>query len=865
MKPTAGRVSTTEESEGEDGDFARLMRDALRHLHDPSYLRAHPLADVLTGEAGPSARGKRLHQLLLDAIVALRPGPGSTDHRPARRHTLLTLRYVEALEIGEVSARLGISRREYTRQHRLALDALVLLLQDSAYLCHRPVTHSVAANGAPNIPPAGQLPIPLTNFIGREQERAAVLRLIQSVRLVTLTGPPGTGKTRLALHLAAELSASPGSEDATFPDGVSFVPLASIADPNLVVSSIVESVGAQDVAGRGLLESLKVHLSGRHMLLVLDNFEHVLAAASNVSRLLTACPQVTILVTSREALRLSGEHEFAVPPLQLPQDRGPVSVEHIAENEAVRLYVERAAAKQSGFRLTERDAAAVSELCRRLDGLPLAIELAAARSRVFPPPALLQRLRGDTERAFEGGSLQVLGAGARDMPDRHATLHRAVDWSYRLLTGHEQRLFAWFSVFAGGWTLGAAEAVFAVSGGLEVLDGMTSLLDKSLVQHVEAPNRERRFTMLETIRQFGAARLADIGEEEDARRAHASYFVRMGREAYVSFSVSAQPVWLDRLEQEHNNMRAALSWLATNGDYVASLQLAAGLLWYWWIRGHISEGRQQLDRILSQTRETISAERAEVLMGASLLAMTQEAYDAAARLVEDAVTTAQQAGDGSVLGDSLMTQGLCALRQGDLQQAKRAYEESLALARELGRAHRAGITTRALGAVAEREGDVARAMDLIGESVTIHRELDDVWELSTDYLCLGLLAQRWGDPGQAADFFRDSLRLAQQIREMDKIAYLLGALSGIAVNGGEYRQAARLLAAAEALWKTIETESFRKTVEVAFPENERGSRKAWEIAVEAHLGDEWEQTRRLVRNMTMQEAVAYGLSRVPGQ
>lgn len=290
MQPTAGRVPTTAESEGEDGDFARLVRDALRHLHDPIYLRVHPLADLLIGEAGPSARGQRLHQLLLDAIAALRPRPGLTDHRPARRHTLLELRYAEALEIGEVSARLGISRREYSRQHRLALDALLLLLQERAYFSHRPVTPSVAANGAPNSPPAGRLPIPLTNFIGREQERAAVLRLIQSVRLVTLTGPPGTGKTRLALHVAAELSASPGSEGVPFPDGVSFVPLASIANPNLVVSSIVTSVGAQDVAGLSLLESLEVHLSGRSILLILDNFEHVLAAAPSVSRLLTASP-----------------------------------------------------------------------------------------------------------------------------------------------------------------------------------------------------------------------------------------------------------------------------------------------------------------------------------------------------------------------------------------------------------------------------------------------------------------------------------------------------------------------------------------------------------------------------------------------
>jgi predicted ATPase len=848
-----------QESEGEHTTFARLVRDALRHLHDFVYLRTHPLTEFLREELGPPERGKRLHQLLLDGIAALYPRASPIDPRVSRRHELLTLRYVEALEIGEVTSRLGISRREYTRQHHLALDALVSLLQESEDLLDVPVAQAAAPNDASGSGPRDIFPLPLSSFIGRERESAEVLRLLGSVRLVTLTGAPGTGKTRLALYLAATLSASDRSEGTLFPNGIVFVPLASIADPNLVVSMIARAMGIGEVPGRTLLQALEDHVSRNGMLLILDNFEHVLPAAPTVSRLLAACPRLTILATSREALRLSGEHEFSVPPLQVPEDRGPIGVVDIAENEAVRLYVERARAKMAVFRLSDQNAAAVSALCRRLDGLPLAIELAAARSRVFSPHVLLQRLEGGNDRAVGAGSLALLSGGARDVSARQQTLRNAIDWSYRLLTGDEQELFSLASVFAGGWTLDAAEAICTVDGELDVLDAMSSLLDKSLVGLVESPNRGHRFTMLETIRQYAAERLHDGGREKDARDAHASYFVRMGQDANDSFNVSAHPAWLDRLEHEHDNMRVALSWLATIGDYDAALRLVAGLWWYWWIRGHISEGRHWLDRILAETQETNTVERAEALTGASHLAMMQGEFALAERYVEGAVALAQQVGDRMALGDSLMTLGLCALRQGDLQAAKRAYSESVTLAYDLGRSHRAAIATRALGALAQREGDVKRAMQLVGESVTIHHELNDIWELSTDYLCLGLLAQQMEDPGQAERFFHDSLRFAEQVWEVDKIAYLFDALAGIAVNAEKYAQAARLLAAAGFLWKTVETKSFRKSVEVAFPESDQEVRATCEIKVQEHLGDEWERTRQQVRSMTVRDVVTYGL------
>ena len=843
------------ESERDLADFPALVRDALRHVHDPVYLRTHPLVELLALGVGEPAGGKRLQQLLLDTIAALAT-ESRLDMRASRRHELLALRYVEALEIGEVASRLGMSRREYSRQHRLALTAVVWSVQDSRALSSAPEAQSSVPDANGSDPSAAHLPLFLTSFVGRDAETMEVLRLIETARLVTLTGPPGTGKTRLAVHIAAELSTSMDVAGPTSLDRVFYVPLASIADPDLVVSSIAETMAVREAPGSMLLESLADHLVRRRTLLVLDNFEHVLAAAPTVLELLAACPQLTVLVTSREALHLSGEHEFPVPPLQVPQDRDPPTVQAIAENEAVRLYVERASAKRPGFQLSEHNAPAIGQLCRRLDGLPLAIELAAARSPIFPPDALLKRLVGDGGRDI---ALDLLKGGPNDMPDRQRTLRDAIDWSYRLLTDVEQQLFAQLSIFAGGWMIEDAEAVCAVNGRLDILDGMTSLVDKSLLLQVEIPGSEPHFSMLETLREYAAERLVESGEEETARDRHATHFVHLGQDAHSVFNAAAQPAWLDLLEREHNNMRAALSWLLTRGDGEAALRLVAGLWWYWMIRGHVSEGRRQIDRILAITRQTLSAERAEVLMGASHLAMMQEDFAAAETYVAASIDLAREVGDDTVLGDALMTQGLCALRQGDVHVAKRTYEESLPLARQLGREQRIAIATRALGAVAQREGDVVKAIRLIEESVGIQRTMNDVWELSTDYLSLGLLAAQLGELERAEALFRDSLQFAVQISELDKIAYVLDALAGIAVTRGEFISAARRLAAAEALWNTVEVEVFRKTVEVAFPDDEKKVRQEWEATVRARLGDDWEGMRQEASRIRVDEAVAWAL------
>ncbi|HWT79799.1 MAG TPA: NB-ARC domain-containing protein, partial [Candidatus Methylomirabilis sp.] len=430
------------------------------------------------------------------------------------------------------------------------------------------------------------LPSQPNELIGREEEVECVRRLLQRepVRAVTLTGPGGTGKTRLALQVAASFLDE-------FDDGVYLVALAPISDPNLLASSIAVALGIRENPANPVLESVKDVLRHKRMLLVLDNFEQIVAAATVVADLLAACPGLKMLVTSRVILHLSGEHEYQVPPLRLPEAGQFTGTEGLERYSAIALFLQRARAVNAGFTLTDENGAAVTKICTQLDGLPLAIELAAARVKLLSPQAMLDRL---------GRRLDFLKGGSRDLPARHQTLRQAIAWSHDLLTDEEKAFFGWVAVFTGGCDLEAIEQVCAgVRGpGTDSLDAVAALVDKSLLRQEAGGGDEPRFMMLETIREYGLERLKAAGEWESARRAHMLYFLTFAEQAETELTGPRQNLWLDRLEIEHDNLRAALASAEAYGEVEIALRLAADLWRFWLVRSHMREGRERLERVL---------------------------------------------------------------------------------------------------------------------------------------------------------------------------------------------------------------------------------------------------------------------------
>src|SRR6266571_6277900 len=437
-------------------------------------------------------------------------------------------------------------------------------------------------------PSLNNLPTQRTLFIGRDREIRAVKELLlrDDVHLVTLTGPGGIGKTRLSLQVAREVAQS-------FPGGVCFIPLAALSDPALIPSIIVQALGMRETGRQVTLESLKdyLHDLGTSLLLILDNFEHLLAAAPAVAELLTIAPKLKVLVSSRAPLHIYGEHEFPVPPLALPDLQTTRSLQVLSRNPAIALFLERAAAVKPNFQLTQENALAVATICTRLDGLPLAIELAAARIKLLSPSAMQARLES---------SLQLLTGGAKDLPLRQQTLRGAIDWSYGLLSQAEQALFRRLSVFVGGCTLEGVEAVCNTKQelGLDVLEGMASLVDKSLVQQIERPGAESRFVLLDTVREYGLERLAASGEEHATKRAHAAYCLVLAEESASQAADPARTEWVSLFEVENDNFRTALEWLTLTGNADWGLRLGAALFQFWDMREHLTEGRDRLGKLL---------------------------------------------------------------------------------------------------------------------------------------------------------------------------------------------------------------------------------------------------------------------------
>jgi predicted ATPase/class 3 adenylate cyclase len=641
-------------------------------------------------------------------------------------------------------------------------------------LLHRDLPGEFPALRSLDVQP-NNLPYQPTLFVGRERELGEIVALLREggVRLLTLTGPGGTGKTRLALQAAA------GLHDA-FPDGIFFVPLAAVTDAALVPGAIAAALTIPETAGQTPREQVLAELAEKSMILILDNLEQLPDLGPFVAEMLAAAPEVAVLATSRAPLRVRGEREFPVSPLPLPAGAGAVLPEQIAASEAVRLFVDRAQAVKPGFALDEGNATAVAEIVRRLDGLPLAIELAAARVRLFAPEAMLKRLET---------RLPLLTGGARDLPERQRALRETIAWSYDLLTPGEQALFQRLAVFAGGMTLEGAEYVGPPEGMADTLGGLERLVEHSLIQAAGAGDDEPRFRMLETIREFGLEQQEAAGEGVFTRSRHLGFFLDLAEQAALELNGASQGSWLERLETEHDNLRLALAWAIELPDTAPAIRLAAALSPFWTMRGHFDEGRGWLERVLARDPAEPKAAVAAILGGAGSIARFQGDTDRATELLERSLALRQALGDRNGEAETLTVLGHVAERQGDLTGAAARFEESLTIGRELGNDVVVGAALINLGIVADQQGAYDRAAERYEEALPIFRRLGDRRHESMALDNLGNVERARGDLAKSAQFHEASLAISRELGDAWGIAATLGNLGLVAHQHGDLEHA----------------------------------------------------------------------------
>src|SRR5215218_588340 len=702
------------------------------------------------------------------------------------------------------------------------------------------------AEPAPRTPerPPHNLPLELSSFVGREKELAEVKRLMGETRLLTLTGSGGCGKTRLALAVASELVEG-------FEDGVWMVELAPLADPSLVAQAVASTLGVREQPGRSPTETLSEYLGSEKVLLVLDNCEHLIEACAELAQtLLRSCPELRVLATSREALGIAGEISWSVPSLTLPDLRRLLDVESLSHYESARLFVERAAAVKPTFTLTEQNAAAVARVCYRLDGIPLAIELAAVRTKVLSVEEISDRL---------DGSFGLLASVGRTAIPRHRTLHATMDWSHELLPEQERILVRRLSVFAGGFTLKAVESVCVwedLQRG-DVLDLLSHLVNKSLVLVAEQ-ERETRYRLLEAVRQYGWEKLSESGEEGQLREQHARYYLALAEEAEPELKGEGQVAWLERLEREHDNLRVAMRLLLGQGESEEASRLGWALWLFWGIRGYYDEGRRSMEQALSVEGSVAmpASARAKALYVEGMMENYQGDHLSAEVLLEESVGLFRELDDKLGTAYALSNAGFAALGQGQPQKAITLTEEAVDLFLEVDEKWGAAIELGFLAVAWRDQGDHERAKRLAERGLTLSREVGERQAISVALNTLATLAQAERDHERARELFKEGLTVSAELGNESDVVHCLEGLASIAGAEGSFVRAARLWGTVGALLEEIE-------VGVHTYAPDRSLQQSQVAAAQARLDEEaFEAAWAEGRMMTSEQAIQYALEQV---